>query len=269
MKPKITVIMATYNVEEFIEECLESLVSQTYKNFIVKIIDDNSSDKTAEIIHDFSSRDSRIQLICKNNSNQGLTKNLNRLSKLVDTEYIARMDGDDVCLPKRFEKQYEFLEKHTDFAVVGSCAFDVDEFGNIIKNRIFPETNEQIKRSIIKYNPVLHPSVLVRTKDLLDIKGYDESYRFVQDYDLWFRILGDNKKIYNMRDQLLHYRVITTHHKKRNFSYRMIDAKIRWHGTKAIGCNVYSRCVSVMIPFTLGIMPVFLKKYLVRFSHGG
>jgi glycosyltransferase EpsE len=268
MKPRITVIMATYNDEAFISECLKSLTNQTFKDFLVKIIDDNSSDKTVDIIEEWCQKDSRVTLVGKNDNNMGLTKNLNKLIALVDTEFIARMDGDDICLPTRFEKQMDFLKANPEYSVVGTCAFDIDEYGNVIKDRLFPETNNQVRKAISKYNPVLHPSVIIKTQDLKDLKGYDEAFRFVQDYDLWFRFLSNNKKIYNMKDQLLKYRVITTHHKKRNFKYRMIDAKIRWRGTRALNESIFNRILSVLIPFTLGIMPVFMKRYLVRYSHG-
>lgn len=264
---RITVIMSTYNVEEFIDECISSIVNQTYKNFVVKIIDDNSQDQTAEIIKKWSFLDNRIQLVTVNKDNKGLTKNLNRLINESETEYIARMDADDVMMPTRLERQLNFLDSNKDISVVGTWAYDINEFGDVLKKRTFPASNNEIKKKILKTNPVLHPSVLIRTKDLIELKGYDEQYRYVQDYDLWFRFLGYSKKIVNLPEQLMKYRVITNHVKKRNLSYRLIDAKIRWRGSKLLGHGFVVRVLTSSFPIILGLMPNSLKKFAMKFNH--
>ena len=105
--PLVSIIMSVYNEERYIQESLDSVLSQTLDNFELIIIDDCSTDKTAEMIEGY--HDSRIRLY-RNKENQGLTKNLNNALRYCRGDYIARMDGDDICLPQRLEKQVQYME---------------------------------------------------------------------------------------------------------------------------------------------------------------
>lgn len=116
-KPLISVVMSVYNDEEYIKEALDSLLAQTLDDFEVIIVDDCSSDRTAEVIEGY--REERFRLI-RNERNMGLTCNLNRAVAEASGEYIARMDGDDICLPERFEKQVGYLKENRNLMLI-SC----------------------------------------------------------------------------------------------------------------------------------------------------
>lgn len=267
LKEKLTVIMATYNADKFLDEAMQSLSSQTYKNFIVKIIDDNSNDTTVSILEEWIKKDSRFELVKINKQNLGLTRNLNSLIKLCDTEYVARMDADDVCLPERFKKQIQFLEQNEDTFAVGTWAFNINEDGALIQKRYVPTDNNSIIAMIGKASPIIHPTVMMRTLKLKQLNGYNENYRVAQDYNLWFRCLANNYKLANLPEILLYYRVINGHVTKRKMKHRLVDASIRWDGTKQLNFPFCKRVFFTSIPIILGLMPDFVKKIAMKHSN--
>ena len=198
--PQITVLMPVYNCALYIEESVESILNQTYTNFEFLIIDDASTDNTVSIIKTYT--DSRIQLIEKP-FNTGLTNSLNLGLQLARGKYIARMDGDDISLQERFEKQLVFLEANTEIALCGSCYKVIGS--NIVKR--LPEHYEDIKLGFLRGNCMVHPSVMMR-KQILDEFSivYDVSKEPAEDYDLWVRLLSFGK-LYNLQEPLLNYRV--------------------------------------------------------------
>ena len=113
--------MSVYNASKFLNEAIESILNQTYKNFEFIIIDDGSTDNSTQIIEKYKKIDERIVFI-ENEKNVGLTKNLNKAIKLSTSDYIARMDADDISDVKRLEKQIKFLQENKDISIVGSCA---------------------------------------------------------------------------------------------------------------------------------------------------
>src|SRR3989344_5781814 len=118
---KISVLMPAYNARKYIGEAIESILNQTFKDFEFIIINDCSTDKTKKIIEEYANKDARIKLI-NNATNLGLTKSLNIGLKEARGEYVARLDADDVALPERLEKQYEFMEKNKETTLVGAWA---------------------------------------------------------------------------------------------------------------------------------------------------
>src|SRR3990172_12530717 len=127
--PVITVLMSAYNAEKYLREAIESILNQTFKDFEFIIINDCSTDKTKKIIEEYANKDARIKLI-NNATNLGLTKSLNIGLKEARGEYVARLDADDVALPERLEKQYEFMNKNRDITLTGAWAEKIYEEGD-------------------------------------------------------------------------------------------------------------------------------------------
>ncbi|WP_223701287.1 glycosyltransferase [Sutcliffiella deserti] len=265
-KPLVTFMISTYNCDTTIDEAFESIANQTYKNFLVKIIDDNSKDHTLEKVKNWCERDERFQLINIHKENTGLTSSLNEILESVDTPYAARMDADDICLPERLEKQMKYLEEHPEISVLGTWAKDIDENGTFIRDRRVPTDHFNIRKVIVKASPMIHPSVIMKTEHLKDVTGYNTSYRVAQDIDLWFRFIGKGYKLANIPEYLMLYRVITGHAKKRGIKHRWLDAKIRWRGTRVIESTPMERMTAVSIPILLGIMPSFVTSQLMKYS---
>lgn len=259
----ISVIMSVYNAEKYLAQSISSILNQTYKDFEFLIINDCSTDKSVKIIKEFLQDDNRIDLI-DNRIRLGLTKNLNRAIDQSKGELIARMDADDISEPDRFEKQASFLAENPKIGVLGSCAIDIDEEGNQIGERNVPITNEGIISTLYKVNPMCHPSIMYRKKIIERIGLYDERYRVVQDYDLWFRCAAAGILMHNLEDRLLQYRINDDYTARKSFKYRLTDAKIRYRGYNRIGLDPLKR-IYVLLPFLLGLVPSSfyskLKKY--------
>lgn len=190
--PLISVIMPIYNEEEYIADCIKSIQSQTLKSFEFIIIDDCSTDRTVEIIEELKAKtgDERIVLV-KGEINKGLTKNLNIALGMAKGKYIARMDGDDIAVPERFEKQVKYLEEHPEIILI-SC--NTNTFGDQSLVSDYAAPPEVLKcRMLIR--PVMgHPGFMFR-RELFEKYGiyYDEHFISAQDYDIAARVVKEHK----------------------------------------------------------------------------
>lgn len=198
--PKVSVIMPAYNAEKFIAEAIRSILNQSFTDFEFIIIDDCSTDKTVQIINSFD--DKRICFI-KNGTNQGVANTLNKGIEIAQGKYIARMDSDDISLPLRLEKQVQFLDEHSDIAIVGS---DIEIFGFEHCFLNFSVNPGQLKVDLIFNTCYAHPSIMIR-KQVLNEKNfrYNPEYSKMEDYDLWIRISREYK-LSNVPNVLLKYR---------------------------------------------------------------
>jgi glycosyltransferase involved in cell wall biosynthesis len=195
----VSVIMPAFNSQRYIRAAIRSVLSQTYVNFELIIVDDFSQDNTKEIVRSFS--DLRIKLI-ENTKNLGISKSLNKAIKLLKGDYIARMDADDICFPKRLEKQVSYLEKHKlDF--VGSY---ITLIGEGIKSKIqkYPISSIFINYYLDYGNPFAHPSILCKSS-ILKKKQYIDL--FSEDLYLWSNLKTLNLKWSNFPQPLLKYRI--------------------------------------------------------------
>ncbi|WGS66043.1 glycosyltransferase [Marinitoga aeolica] len=253
--PLVSVVMSVYNGEKYLSDSIKSILDQTYENFEFLIIDDNSNDKSREILKKFSNIDDRIKVFF-NNENKGLTYNLNFLINKSKGSLIARMDADDVSKNNRFEKQISFLMENTEVDILGTWAIDIDEFNNEIRKRTVPITDIDIKKIMLKVNPLIHSTIMFKKESLEKINFYDIKYRTSQDYDMYFRAASIGLKFHNLNDYLLYYRYERNYSKKRNFKYRLNDFYIKKNGFK-INRVPYYKWYMLLIPIFLGIVPPF------------
>ena len=195
---KVSVILPVFNCEQYIYETVQSVLNQTFSDFELLIIDDCSTDNTVSIINEFN--DSRINLIIKE-KNSGYTDSLNYAIALAKGKFIARMDGDDVCLHNRFEKQVAFLEKNTDVVLCGSA---VQFIGYISATKQYPLKYEDIKIKLCFGTPFCHPSVMGQKEIFLQVP-YDRNFEPAEDIHLWSRIVKIGK-VENLEETLLLYR---------------------------------------------------------------
>lgn len=191
--PMITVLMSVYNGGEFLFESIESVLGQTFQNFEFLIIDDGSTDKSAEIINKYANNDSRIVFIKKDNT--GLTDSLNVGLRHARGKWTARLDADDIALPDRLQNQLNFVEVNNNIFLLGAGCIEIDEAGTNLKEHSYPsEHNILMKhlRTINKFFP--HSSAFFNRQMVLDSGGYNERFSRSQDCDLWLRI-GEIGKI--------------------------------------------------------------------------
>lgn len=203
--PVISVLMSVFNNVETLEQAIKSIVEQDYRDWELIIIDDASTDKTFSLLKRFQNKDSRIKLF-QNDKNIGLSHSLNKAFAASSGKYIARMDADDSCYPSRLGLQKEYLEEHPNIDVVGCNADIVDERGIQITTTNMPLTPEKIRQSIIRINPLIHPSVMIKRSFFEAMGGYNGELRKKQDYDLWLRGV-DNHQFANLDLPLIRYRI--------------------------------------------------------------
>ncbi len=205
--PEISVVMSVFNGEEFLKEAIESVLNQNFTNFEFIIIDDCSTDKTNQILKKYEKSDERIILIEKsiNKGFKGFVENLNLGISKSRGKYIARMDADDLCLPERFQLEFEYLEKHKEVFLVGTSMLLINEKNEITgKMEALTEFDSILKRTKID-NPIYHPTIMFRNEPDL---YYREKFYACEDFDFHLRMISKNRILKNLSEPLLKYRVL-------------------------------------------------------------
>ena len=202
-KPQITVLMAVYNGEKYLREAIDSILNQTFKDFIFLIIDDGSTDRTVEIIESYS--DPRIKLVL-NRNNIGQIPSLNKGLQLVETPFVARMDADDISMPNRIEVLYHYMRKGGNISAVSCNAMIIDEDGNKLYHQQYFLNIEDIKFKALFDSPVNHGGSLMRLQHVREVGLYNSELGTSADYDLWVRLLAKKYLMLNIPEYLLKIR---------------------------------------------------------------
>lgn len=203
--PLVSILLATYNSEDFIREALDSILSQTYRNLEIVLCDDASSDGTVSILKEYQKRDKRIKII-ENKKNLGISLNMNNGIKACNGKYIAILDGDDWAYPYRVEEQVNLMEENPKVVLCSGYMDICDEKLNVKTTRKYPLTNKEIRKAIVRYNPISHPASMWRTSELKKTDLYSEKFPIARDYDLIVRISGFGE-YRNIDKSLIKYRV--------------------------------------------------------------
>ena len=203
--PKISLIMSVYNGESYLSEAIESVLSQTFEDFELIVINDCSTDGTGEILNRYSQQDSRVK-VYTNEENLRLPSSLNKAMSYAQGKYIARMDADDICLPERLEKQYKFMEENPDIAL-SSCKFMTLKNGIVSSGGCGGKNDrDSIKALLLVTNPILHPGIIAKA-DIIKKLGYDKEFTCTEDMELWTRFVMEGYNVEIMPDYLMIYRL--------------------------------------------------------------
>jgi glycosyltransferase involved in cell wall biosynthesis len=203
-RPLISVVMPVRNGERFLAASIDSIRAQSVGDFDLIVIDDGSTDRTADILASYAIVDSRIRVHRQEPS--GLVSALNAGSGLARAAYIARMDADDIASPVRFERQISFLESEPRVDVLGSAIVVIDETDRPLFPVRYALTDAAIRRTLAMGTAFAHPSVMLRRDALLAVGGYRRPFdEYATDYDLWLR-LSERCTLANLRDVLVRYR---------------------------------------------------------------
>jgi glycosyltransferase involved in cell wall biosynthesis len=180
--PVVTVLMPVYNGEKYLREAISSILAQTFPDFEFFIINDGSTDHSAEIIGAYA--DPRIRLV-HNEKNLGLIATLNKGLDLAQGEYIVRMDQDDISLPGRLERQIEYMNNNPNVGICGAWVQIIGEDAGTVK---FPVESDDIKCYLLFYSCIAHPTVIMR-KALMNKFSlrYEHGYQVAEDWELWQR----------------------------------------------------------------------------------
>lgn len=205
-KPLISVILPVFNAQAHLRQAIDSILAQSYANFELIILDDGSTDNSPDIVTSY--KDERI-LYKKNLENKGLIHQLNEGLALAKGKYIARMDADDYSLPTRFERQLQFLEANTQYAIVGGQVGLL--FGNSRSPRgswQYDTTWDDLQVRLLFAAPFCHPAVMMRTEVVRQFR-YSPDYYVAEDYHLWSLLLQKYRGT-NLKKRVLNYRIHET-----------------------------------------------------------
>ncbi len=207
-QPLVSIIISCYNHQDYISQCIESIVQQTYKNIELIVIDDGSSDKSADILEQLSQK---YHFSFERQANIGLTKTLNKAMSKAKGKYIAPLGSDDYLMLDKTEKQVQYLETHENIAVVGGNILCIDDHGKIkAKQRLKPYHELDFKTVFLTPKQIpAAPTVMIRATILSEVKGFNTESN-LEDLDLWLRITHAGHKITVLNDVLAYYREHST-----------------------------------------------------------
>jgi glycosyltransferase involved in cell wall biosynthesis len=183
--PAVTVLMSVYDGERHLRESVESILDQTLTDFELLVVDDASTDGSRAIVDSYG--DPRVRVLT-NEANVGLTRSLNRGLREAGGAYVARQDADDVSEPHRLERQRDLLDRRPGLALVASHYRRIDENGRHAGDRPVPTETRDIRWRLLFVNAFTHSSVTFRRDVVLELGGYDERFRYAQDFELWSRL---------------------------------------------------------------------------------
>lgn len=211
----VSVIMSEFNTEEKkLKESIDSILKQSYMNFELIIIDDCGKNNVKKIVNEFN--DQRIKVI-KNDKNSGLVISLNKAIELAKGDYIARMDTDDYSYCDRIKKQLEFLEAHKDIDLVCSNCNFFD--GKAVWGSSGTEYGIISRNQLLNGNPIMHPTVMMKTSSIKKIGGY-KNFKRCEDYATWIEFYNRGFKMYKMPNVFLRYHLSLDDYKKRTLKTR-------------------------------------------------
>lgn len=229
MKPKVSVVLPTYNEEESVETAIRSLLNQTYDNIEIIIVDDESTDDTQDIIRSID--DDRVELIVRDEGEKGLTPALNFGIEQSDGKYVARQDADDKSHQNRIERQVQLAEDE-DLDLVGTGSYNIDKSGSVISQRSVPEDPDPTQFN--SGSQFIHGSLLMSRGMLEDIDGYDTIYETSEDVDLLYRAVNAGYEFENIDEPLYYFTV------DENSKYRSDVRRSTLYGFYAVNKNRFS-----------------------------
>lgn len=231
--PLVSIVLPVFNAAPYLEESLNSIICQTYKNLEIIVIDDGSTDESQDIIRRY--QDNRIRLYI-HEDNQGLISTLNEGIERAQGKYIARMDADDVALSRRIEKQVAFLENNPEVGILGTRKQLIGIKQTTVN---YPIHDEEIRWELLYRCSISHPTVIIRKELFKDSTlRFDKEYFHAEDYDLWTRLLRITKAA-NLPEVLLKYRIhdasVSNQYQslQSHNTLRVVQRNLSWLGTDA------------------------------------
>lgn len=261
MNPKVSVLMGIYNCAETLPQAVAAIQKQTYSNWELILCDDGSTDNTYGVAQSLAAKDSRIILL-QNEYNLGLNQTLNNCLAVATGTYIARMDGDDDCLPERFEKQVALLESHPEFQITSSPMILFDENGEWGQT-VIPEFPTPV--NVVEGSPISHAPAMLRKECMEAVDGYTVDKRMlrVEDVNLWIKLYAAGYRCCNIQQPLYRMRNDQNALNRRKYIYRVNSTYVRLRGCRLLhlGPKSYIKAFSPMI---VGLVPAHLRQAIRR-----
>ena len=261
--PAVSVLMGVWNGAPRVREAVGSVLEQTMGDLELIVIDDGSTDATPAILESFG--DPRLRV--ERRTRGGLTSALNRALGLARAPLIARLDADDVALPERLARQCAFLAARPDVGLLGTGAREVDPSGREIDTVSPPTDDAALRGALIRGNPFVHSSMMMRRAAVELVNGYDADFSVAQDYDLWMR-MSRVTRMANLSEPLVVRRILPGRVTATRDTERLrAEARVRWRavqaGTYPAWCVVF-----VLRPLLAQTIPASTRRLLRRFRSG-
>jgi glycosyltransferase involved in cell wall biosynthesis len=260
----LAVIMSVYKNDklEFVDQAVKSMLNQTFRQFDYYIVFDGPV--APDVDHFITTLDDKRIRLYRLEENMGLAIALNYLLFIVlaipDYKLIARMDADDISMPERLEKQYNFLSLNNDIACIGCWYEEIDESGNHLSYRTLPVDHESLRRRYYTRTPFAHPSVMYR-RDLIEKAGfYPVNTHLMEDNALWGKALQNKLKFANMPDVLIKFRIDKGFYRRRSgISYGLNFMKERLRINRTLKFPLYTYAIIVSEGIIKMMPPFFLR----------
>lgn len=257
--------MPAYNAEKYVQIAIESILSQTFKDFELIIIDDGSTDGTRKKLQEYKHH-KKIRLL-RNTSNKGISETLNKGIKEAKANIIARMDSDDVCSVSRLEKEFQYLKKNPHKDLVYTDLFYINEKGRKIGKREYEP--KKIASQIHIESPIAHATVMFRKNMLKKTGLYQSQFDGAEDYDLWIRAHLANIQFGHIPEQLYGYRMQQESTKFRSITKQIQKVvKVKQHAINSYGWKMsFAGKLRLVIEIILSHLPNWLSLFIYRIAY--
>jgi len=209
---KLAVILPAYNAENFITECLDSLLNQTFSDFCILAVNDASTDNTGKILEDYAAKDTRLRVyhFSENQGEPAVMQFAMDMLNYMNVEYVARMDADDICVPHRFERQVQYLDEHPEIDILGSNAllFNDEQTDKMSKISTLPLLDKDIKAHFsLARDHIINPSSMWRHSSIKALNINYAQTATAPDFHMWVQCALHKKTFANLAEPLLLYRL--------------------------------------------------------------
>ena len=252
---KISIIMGIFNCSQTLPKAIDSILAQTYENWELIMCDDCSTDNTFAIAKEYQEKYPDKIILIQNETNSRLAYSLNHCLKYATGKYVARMDGDDISVPERFEKQVEFLKENPEIDLVGTS---MQRFSDENGMADIDYSAENPDYYTLKNRVPYHHATIMTYKSVYDnLNGYTVCERTIrgQDYDLWFRFYKAGFKGQNLKEALYLVREDAAAIRRRTFKVRFNTLKTTWYGFNLLGYPKHWLIKPTVIAFAKSIVP--------------
>jgi glycosyltransferase involved in cell wall biosynthesis len=260
--PAVSVLMGVWNGAPRVREAIESVLGQTMGDLELIVVDDGSTDATPSVLRSFGDR--RLRVIRQGRS--GLTAALASALSEARAPLVARLDADDLALPERLERQRAYLEARPDVGLLGTGAREVDPSGRELAAVRPPAEDAAIRSTLIRHNPFVHSSVMMRRAVVEQAGGYDPTFPVAQDYDLWMR-MSRLTHMANLPELLVVRRLLPGRISATREAERLrAEARVRWRAVQA-GAYPAWCTLFVLRPLLAQAIPGSARRLLRRFRN--
>lgn len=262
-QPLISIIMGIYNCADTLAEAIDSLIAQTYINWELIMCDDGSSDNTYNVASKYAKTYPTQIFLIKHEKNQGLNITLNDCLKIAHGEYIARMDGDDISLPTRFEKEMEAFFAEPELAIVSCPMIYFDEYGEWGRGK--EKVNYPVPPQLVRGTVHCHAAAIIRAEAMRDVGGYsvDEKLLRVEDWHLWIKMYAKGYRGKNIGECLYMMRDDQRALKRKNFQTSKRESELSRYAVKSLGLSSMYYLYSLR-PIVVGLLPSAVYTFLHR-----